>query len=129
MEEKVLKKAKTQEKVCLECGTKIIGRADKKFCSDQCRVSYNNRLNSNETNFMRNVNNVLRKNRRILIELNTSGKSKVTRDILQRQGFDFNLFTSTYTTKEGAVYHYCYEQGYLQVDKNWYLLVVKKETI
>ena len=129
MEEKSVKKAKIQEKVCLECGTKIIGRADKKFCSDQCRVSYNNRLNSNETNFMRNVNNVLRKNRRILIELNTSGKSKVTGDILHRQGFDFNLFTSTYTTKEGAIYHYCYEQGYLQVDKNWYLLVVKKETI
>ncbi len=129
MEEKSIKKAKIEEKVCLECGTKIIGRADKKFCSDQCRVSYNNRLNSNETNFMRNVNNVLRKNRRILIELNTSGKSKVTSDILHRQGFDFNLFTSTYTTKEGAIYHYCYEQGYLQVDKNWYLLVVKKETI
>jgi len=129
MEEKPAKKAKKEEKVCLECGSKIIGRADKKFCSDQCRVSYNNRLNSNETNFMRNVNNVLRKNRRILIELNTSGKSKVTRDMLHRQGFDFNLFTSTYITKEGAVYHYCYEQGYLQVDKNWYLLVVKKETI
>jgi predicted nucleic acid-binding Zn ribbon protein len=129
MEEKPVKKAKKEEKVCQECGTKIIGRADKKFCSDQCRVSHNNRLNSNETNFMRNVNNVLRKNRRILIELNTSGKSKVTRDMLHRQGFDFNLFTGTYTTKEGAVYHYCYEQGYLQVDKNWYLLVVKKETI
>lgn len=120
--------AKIEEKACLECGSKIIGRADKKFCSDQCRVAYNNRLNSNETNFMRNVNNVLRKNRRILIDLNTSGKSKVPGEKLQGKGFDFTLFTSTYTTKEGAVYYYCYEQGYLQVDKNWFLLVVKKET-
>ena len=129
MEEKPAKKAKIEEKVCLECGTKIIGRADKKFCSDQCRVSYNNRLNSDETNFMRNVNNVLRKNRRILIELNTTGKSRVSRDKLHEKGFDFGLFTSTYITKEGSVYYYCYEQGYLQVDKNWYLLVVKKETL
>lgn len=129
METKTEKKAKIEEKTCLECGSKIIGRADKKFCSDQCRVGYNNRLNSNETNFMRNVNNVLRKNRRILIELNTTGKSKVSREKLHEKGFDFGLFTSTYITKEGSVYYYCYEQGYLQVDKNWYLLVVKKETI
>ena len=129
MEAKLPKKAKIEEKVCLECGSKIIGRADKKFCSDQCRVAYNNRLNSDETNFMRNVNNVLRKNRRILIELNTTGKSRVSRDKLHEKGFDFGLFTSIYTTKEGSVYHYCYEQGYLQVDKNWYLLVVKKETL
>ena len=129
MEIKPLKKAKTEVKACLECDTKIIGRADKKFCSDQCRVSYNNRLNSDETNFMRNVNNVLRKNRRILIDLNTTGKSRVSREKLYEKGFDFNLFTSTYTTKEAAIYHYCYEQGYLQVDKNWYLLVVKKETL
>jgi len=129
MEEKPTKKAKIEEKVCLECGSKIMGRADKKFCSDQCRVAYNNRLNSNETNFMRNVNNVLRKNRRILIELNTTGKSRVSREKLHEKGFDFGLFTSIYTTKEGSIYHYCYEQGYLQVDKNWYLLVVKKETL
>ena len=129
METKPIKKAEIEQKVCLECGSKIIGRADKKFCSDQCRVAYNNRLNSNETNFMRNVNNVLRKNRRILIDLNTTGKSRVSREKLQEKGFDFGLFTSTYTTKEGSLYHYCYEQGYLQVDKSWYLLVVKKETI
>ena len=129
METKPVKKAEIEQKVCLECGSKIIGRADKKFCSDQCRVAYNNRLNSNETNFMRNVNNVLRKNRRILIDLNTTGKSRASREKLQEKGFDFSLFTSTYITKEGSVYHYCYEQGYLQVDKNWYLLVVKKETI
>ena len=129
MEEKPARKAKIEEKVCLECGTKIIGRADKKFCSDQCRVAYNNRLNSDETNFMRNVNNVLRKNRRILVELNTTGKSRASRDKLHEKGFDFGLFTSTYVTKEGSVYYYCYEQGYLQVDKNWFLLVVKKETL
>lgn len=119
--------AKKPEKACLECGEKIIGRADKKFCSDQCRVAHNNKLNSNETNFMRNVNNILRKNRRILMELNTTGKSRVNRDRLAEKGFDFNYFTSTYTTKEGGIYYYCYEQGYLAVDKNWYLLVVKKE--
>jgi predicted nucleic acid-binding Zn ribbon protein len=118
---------KIVEKTCLECGDKIIGRADKKFCSDQCRISYNNRLNSDENNYVRNVNNILRKNRRALLELNPTGKTRVSRDKLNEKGFDFNYFTSTYTTKEGALYKFCYEQGYLEMDKNYFLLVVKKE--
>ncbi|MBS1950260.1 MAG: hypothetical protein OJF59_002182 [Cytophagales bacterium] len=115
------------EKKCLECGDKIKGRSDKKFCSDQCRIAYNNRLNSDETNLVRNINNALRKNRRILQSLNPTGKTKVHREKLTEHGFDFNLFTSLYTTKEGATYHYCYEQGYLQTDKDWFLLVIKQE--
>jgi predicted nucleic acid-binding Zn ribbon protein len=120
--------AKKEEKVCLECGNKIIGRADKKFCSDQCRVSYNNKLNRDETVYMNNVTNILRKNRRILLELNPSGKARVNRDKMNEKGFDFTYFTSQYKTKEGAVYNFCYEHGYLALDNNWFLLVVKSES-
>lgn len=120
--------AKKEEKVCLECGNKIIGRADKKFCSDQCRVSHNNKLNRDETTYMNNVTNILRKNRRILLELNPSGKARANRDKMNEKGFDFTYFTSQYKTKEGAVYNFCYEQGYLALDNNWFLLVVKSES-
>ncbi|MBX2901296.1 MAG: DUF2116 family Zn-ribbon domain-containing protein [Cyclobacteriaceae bacterium] len=119
---------KKEEKGCLECGTKITGRSDKKFCSDQCRVAYNNKLNRDETTYMNNVTNILRKNRRILLELNTGGKTKVNRDKLNEKGFDFGYFTSQYKTKEGAVYNFCFEQGYLPLENNWYLLVVKGES-
>lgn len=120
--------SKIAEKVCLECGDKITGRSDKKFCSDQCRVAYNNRLNRNETAYMVNVTNILRKNRRILLELNTTGKTRVNRDKLNDKGFDFNYFTSQYKTKDGSIYNFCYEQGYLPLDNKWYLLVVKGES-
>ena len=119
--------AKTAEKVCLECDQKFKGRVDKKFCSNECRISYNNKLNSDENNYVRNVNNILRKNRRILMELNTTGKTQVNRTKLNSKGFDFGYYTNTYKTKEGAQYKYCYEQGYLEVDKDRFLLVVKKE--
>ncbi|MFN8336428.1 MAG: hypothetical protein U0U09_14970 [Cyclobacteriaceae bacterium] len=121
---------KIAEKKCLECGDKIIGRADKKFCSDQCRISYNNKLNSDETNYVRNVNNALRKNRRILTDLNPTGKTvSVTRQKLLEKGFDFGYLTSLFTTTEGKVYKYCYEQGYLEMERDYYLLVVKKESL
>ena len=117
----------TTSKTCEECGSRITGRIDKKFCSDQCRITYNNRLNSDANNYVRNVNNILRRNRRILQRLNITGKTKIGRDRLNEKGFDFNYFTSLYKTKEGAIYYYCYEQGYLEVDKNVFLLVVKKD--
>lgn len=113
--------------VCTECGIAFKGRADKKFCSDQCRTSYNNKQKSIEHRYIRDVNLILKKNRRILLHFNPEGKSRVTRDKLKSKGFDFNYFTSTYTTKEGAQYFYCYEQGYLPIEKDQCLLVVKKD--
>ncbi len=115
------------EKRCEVCGEVIFGRIDKRFCSDQCRTSANNRLNRDATNYIRNVNNALRKNRRILARLNPDGKVRVTREKLLSKGFDFTYHTSTYTTKEGAQYFYCYDQGYLPIEKGYYLLVVRKE--
>ena len=116
-------------KKCLECGEKIIGRADKKFCSDQCRNTYNNKLNSDASNTVRNINNILRKNRRILKEFNKqSGKTMVTKEALLINGFNFTYHTHTYTTKKGDVYQFCYEQGYLFLqDKELYLLVENKQ--
>ncbi len=111
----------------MECGDPISGRSDKKFCCDQCRVTYHNRLSGDATNFVRNVNNTIRKNRRILTLLNTRGKTKVSREKLSQNGFDFNYFTNTSKTKDGTTYYYCYEQGYLPVENDRYLLVVKQD--
>lgn len=113
-------------KTCPECGDKIIGRADKKFCSDACRNSYNNRKNSDTKNLMRNVNNKLRKNYRILDKLNPEDKTKTTKNRLVDAGFDFNYFTSIYTTKAGTTYYFVYDQGYLPLEGDFYALVKRK---
>ena len=116
-----------QERLCVECGTPFRGRIDKKYCSDPCRISFNNRLNSDDISCVRNINNILRKNRRILMGMNPSGKNKVSHEKLKAKGFNFNYYTSTYKTREGALYYYCYEQGYLPIERDSYLLVIKKE--
>ena len=111
------------DKNCLECGEPIKGRSDKKFCSDYCRNAYNNKVNKDSKNLIRNTNNRLRKNYKILSDLNSSGKTKTTRNKLNDQNFDFNLFTSIYTTKTGNVYYYIYDQGYLKLENEYYLLI------
>lgn len=112
-------------KNCLECGEKIIGREDKKFCNDSCRNTYNNKLNKDATNLMRNVNNSLRKNYRILSENNPDGKAKINRKKLLDLGFNFSLITSIYTTKSGVTYYFVYDQGYMPIENDWFVLVKK----
>ena len=75
---------------------------------------------------MRNVNNKLRKNYRILSELNTEGKSKTTRMKLMSKGFDFEFFTSILNTKTGNTYYFLYDQGYRILEDDYYMLVKKE---
>ncbi len=112
-------------KTCLECNDKIVGREDKKFCSDGCRNSYNNKINKDSTNFMRNVNNKLRKNYRILSALNVEGKSKTSRAKLLSKGFNFEFFTNILNTKTGNTYYFIYDQGYMALENDYFMLVKK----
>ena len=59
-----------EEKKCLECTEPFRGRSDKKFCSDYCRNTYNNKVDPEDKNLIRNINNRLRRNYNILKELN-----------------------------------------------------------
>ncbi len=111
------------DRKCLECGDKLIGRIDKKFCADYCRNAYNNKVNKESKNLIRNTNNRLRKNYKILTDHNISGKTKISRRKLFDKGFDFKFITSIYTTKTGNIYYYIYDQGYLELENEMYLLV------
>ncbi len=112
---------------CLECGEKIIGRSDKKFCNDACRNAYNNKQNKDSNNLMRNVNNKLRKNYRILSEVNTDGKAKVPRSKLDGLGFDFAYFTNLKIYKNGSEYKFIYDYGYKLLDDD-FVLIVKNQS-
>ena len=114
------------DKTCLECGEKIVGREDKKFCSDGCRNAYNNKINKDSTNFMRNVNNKLRKNYRILSAVNVDGKGKTIKSKLLSKGFDFEFFTNILETKTGNTYFFVYDQGYRKLEDDYYMLVKKE---
>jgi hypothetical protein len=113
-------------KNCLACERPIKGRTDKKFCDDACRNNYNNRLYSYSIPVVRNINNILRKNRRILEDLLSGLEKKVLvveRRKLVEKGFQFEYFTQYFTTKENDQYYYCYEYGYRSIDSEKVLAV------
>lgn len=112
-------------KTCLECDERIIGREDKKFCSDGCRNSYNNKINKDQNNLMRAINSKLRKNYRVLSELNPNNKRKTSRGKLLNKGFEFGFFTNLMQTKAGNTYYFVYNQGYLHLKNDTFMLVKK----
>jgi len=116
-------------RLCLNCKKPVKGRTDKKFCDDYCRNNYNNQLKSNTINLVRNINNALGKNRRILESLFTDGEgmAKTNKNKLLQKGFQFKYSTHTYTNKKGDTYFFCYDIGYLPLESDWYLLVNRKE--
>lgn len=120
---------KKEPTLCLSCEKPVKGRSDKKFCDDYCRAAYNNDLKSASNNLVRNVNNALGKNRRILESLLPQGDAtaKTNHDKLIEKGFQFKYHTSMYKAKNGNTYFYCYEYGYLPLESNWYLIVKREE--
>ncbi|RZK02637.1 MAG: hypothetical protein EOO43_23320 [Flavobacterium sp.] len=116
------------EKLCLDCGQIIKGRSDKKFCDDQCRNNYNNKLKMEDSSVVKQINGILKKNRAILQKLNPDGKLKINKDKLVRLGFNFSYFTHVYETYKGAVYFFCYEYGYLKLENDDLLLVKRNDS-
>jgi predicted nucleic acid-binding Zn ribbon protein len=120
-----------ETKNCLACGKPVKGRIDKKFCDDYCRNNYNNlqKAKSNHSSLVRNINNALLKNRKILESIlpEEADTAKANRDKLSQLGFNFKYFTQLYTTKTGNTYHYCYDYGYRQLENEWFMIVKKKE--
>lgn len=115
------------KKKCEECGTDLMGRIDKKFCSDGCRNAFHNKVNPASKNLIRNINNRLRKNYKVLDSFTLKdGKTRTTKTRLLDKNFDFDFITNLYTTKKGTTYYFVYDLGYLPLDNDYYM-IVKRE--
>ncbi|MDB5202248.1 MAG: hypothetical protein JWQ27_1657 [Ferruginibacter sp.] len=120
----------TETKCCLVCNKPVKGRTDKKYCDDYCRNNYNNQLHALKPGPMRIINQALGKNRRILQSLLPEGEKmrKTTKDQLLHRGFHFKYFTHTYINKKGNQYFFCYDHGYLPLEKEVILLVKQQSS-
>ena len=112
-----------ENRKCLECYEQLRGRADQKFCSDQCRSAYNNKQYLDSHSVINSINRILKKNYFILTALCSEGKMTASNSDLQRKGYRFDYFTYTSTTKSNRVNYFCYDQGYRENENNKITLV------
>jgi len=112
---------------CLECFEELKGRADQKFCNDQCRSAYNNRQFVDSNKVMRSINRILKRNYSILAALNPERKATVFMNDLLNKGYRFDYFTSSSsnTTQNSRIYYFCYDLGYCELE-NGKVIVVRR---
>jgi hypothetical protein len=116
------------QRLCLECNERLLGRTDKKFCSDYCRNTFNNRQNSEFTKYIRDVNRILRSNRRILMEYRNVGRQEISERRLLQLGFRMNYTTGHKLKPNGKIQMYIYDQVMEHLENDTYLLNGKKES-
>jgi len=118
------------EKTCPNCGRTISGRANKRYCDDNCRNNYYYKIYSEQLLIIRNVNATLIRNRMILRDLNSFGRKIVPRRDLVEKEFDFNYFTGIRKTKKGKVYYIVYDQAYsVNYDETVDLVTFKPQSL
>ena len=106
-------------KKCPECGKDIEGRIDKLFCTSYCKSSYHyKRTRDDESNLFKKIDNQLKLNRRILKEYNKAGKAIVRKQTLHEEGFDPKYFTNYWKAKNGNLYLFCYEFGFMETKEH-----------
>ena len=115
------------ERRCLDCGQPLFGRSDKKFCDDLCRSNANNQRNSEETGYLRKINSILKRNRKILESLCLDGDRKIKWRVLVSEGFNFDYITDMYDTADEVQYRFCYEYGYLLLANDEVLIVKRRD--
>src|SRR5690606_26101227 len=93
----------SSKKICNNCSSPIRGRTDKKFCDENCRNNFNNRLNAERNNLIRNINNTLGRNRRILAEFTGDDGKAVDVPVqkLLNRGYHLSFCTHKAKCKKG----------------------------
>ena len=117
------------ERVCLDCSNTLRGRTDKKFCDDQCRSNFNNLKKAGQQSCIRPINSILRKNYAVLSRICIGKKVRTTKNNLLLNGFNPDYHTHLHQTQTGNTYFFCYDYGFLFLNKDEILIVKKIEKI
>jgi hypothetical protein len=108
-----------KKRVCLQCGEPLSGRIDKKFCNEAYRSVHHYYHNQEKgDSIFKTIDKQLKTNRRILKEFNRAGKATVRKKLLLDEGFNPKYFTHYRKAKNGNVYLFCYEYGFMKKIEN-----------
>ena len=97
---------------CIECGARLTGRSDKKFCNDYCRASWHNRIYREHLSTHSPVTRILRQNYNALARLLRAGRRRAGRRHLAQLQFNPAYCTSLRRDPFGRRIYSCYSYSY-----------------
>jgi len=115
------------ERKCQNCGTTLLGRSDKKFCSMACKNTFNFAKRQNTKNDVKEIDAYLHRNREILATLmGNSVKETMDKAVLTRAKFRWEYMTGIYYNKEGKMYRLVYDFAWMEFSDQRVLIVRKQ---
>jgi len=110
------------------CKVPITGRSDKIFCSSHCKTEYHYKLRKATSIVVKEINNILTRNRSILLEIlgKNEVQKKISRLILDKKKFSYKYHTHLYRNSKGKLYFYCYDIAWMEFSDNEVLIIKKK---
>ncbi len=118
---------------CKHCGVIFIpSDARQHFCIPQHRIDYNNDLRKGKAGPVKALNDKLLKNEKILKKVTETlirlNQEFVGIDILEYEGFDFDVSSSTdINKKKGTIVHWCFSYGLEGNDKDKTTFIIWKK--
>ncbi|EHQ29682.1 hypothetical protein [Mucilaginibacter paludis] len=110
------------ERLCRECGKKLLGRVDQRFCNDFCRNTYNRhekqRLAAETADYTEVTIIAILKNNHLLLRSFNKHQAVtflIDKEKLYKAGFNFNFCTGCYQESDGRLRYYCFEQTWQEL--------------
>ena len=102
-------------RICRLCKSHFNGRSDKIFCTVKCKTSYHQKLSQVTRDAAYKIDNILHRNRSILLEIMGKKKTQMKVSILtlERKKFNFNYITTYKINKQNKEYRYVYDFSYM----------------
>ncbi len=103
------------KKTCKMCPNIIVGRSDKVFCSVDCKNEYGIKLRQVTTKATRQIDNLLHRNRSILLEILGKNKKqiKISKSILDKKKFNYTYITHYHINSHGKTVFYLYDFSWM----------------
>ena len=115
------KKREKKMPVCLECGDRIrYGRADKKFCCDECKTRHYNNLAKGSRSYRRKIMGRLSRNYQILEQILKSGETSAELTDLMSFGFAPDSVTGFHKNRFKSDEYWCFDIKYRMTDSRVY---------
>jgi len=115
-------------KKCKICKKELKGRSDKIFCSSSCKNYYHKSLRRVTNVVAFEIDNILHRNRSILLEIIGKHKTqiKVLRLILDKKKFNYKYHTHMNVNSKGKTFNWVYDLAWMEFSNDEVLIVRKR---